>query len=62
MLNFLNSQGKFIKTLQVKKVGTARRENYDEARAAGYTDGRNTNLNKPIAGGRTAAASVKMLN
>lgn len=44
------------------KAGTARRENYDEARAAGYKDGRNTNINKPIAGGRNAAASVKMLN
>lgn len=45
------------------KVGTARRtrEHYDRARNAGYQDGKNTNINKPIAGGRTAASSVALL-
>lgn len=44
------------------RAGASRRENYDEARATGFTDGRNTKLNKPIAGGRDAATSVRMLN
>lgn len=44
------------------KTSRGRKENYDEARATGYKDGKNTNINKPIAGGRNVAASVKMLN
>lgn len=35
--------------------------NNDDARATGYSDGRNTNINKPIAGGRAAASSVRLL-
>ena len=44
------------------RMGKGRKENYDEARATGYKDGRNTELNKPIAGGRNAVESVKMLS
>lgn len=44
-------------------TGKARsaRTTYDDARNAGYKDGRNTSINKPIAGGRTAASSVNLL-
>jgi hypothetical protein len=41
--------------------GRSYRENYDEARAKGYEDGKNTELHKPIAGGRSAANDVKLL-
>lgn len=45
----------------VKKV-RKKREVWDSARSAGFNDGKNTNINKPIAGGRTAASSVKLLD
>lgn len=41
--------------------GRRTRETYDSARATGYQDGKNTSINKPIAGGRTAANNVKLL-
>lgn len=45
------------------KVGRGRgyKENYDEARMKGYRDGKNTELHKPIAGGRKAAVNSKLL-
>lgn len=45
-------------------VGRARRfqENYDSARYKGFEDGKNTDINKPIAGGRAAANNVKLLD
>lgn len=45
------------------KVANGRRttERWDAARSTGYKDGKNTNINKPIAGGRTAASSVALL-
>lgn len=44
-------------------VGKGRyyKENYNEARARGYKDGKNTELYKPIAGGRSAANNSKLL-
>lgn len=41
--------------------GRGYKENYDEARARGYKDGKNTELYKPIAGGRKAANDSKLL-
>lgn len=40
--------------------GRKTREVWDSARSAGFKDGKNTNINK-IAGGRTAASAVKLL-
>ena len=37
-------------------------ENYDSARYKGFEDGKNTDINKPIAGGRAAANNVKLLD
>ena len=42
-------------------IGSSRKVNYDSARSAGYTDGKNTSLNRPIAGGRAAATDIKLL-
>lgn len=47
---------------EVQKKGRKTREVWDSARSAGFKDGKNTNINKPIAGGRTAASSVKLLD
>jgi len=44
------------------KRGRTMRENWDGARMQGIKDGRNTSINKPIAGGRTAAQCVGLLN
>lgn len=41
--------------------GRCYKENYDEARVRGYKDGKNTELHKPIAGGRSAANDSKLL-
>lgn len=43
------------------KNGRGYQESYDEARSAGYRDGKNTELHKPIAGGRKAADNSKLL-
>lgn len=43
------------------KKGRSYRENYDEARRKGYKDGKETQLNKPIASGKTAASESKLL-
>ena len=45
------------------KTGKARgyKENFDDARMKGYRDGKNTELHKPIAGGRSAANNSKLL-
>ena len=43
------------------KNGSSRKVNYDSARSAGYTDGKNTSINRPIAGGRAAATNMKLL-
>jgi hypothetical protein len=37
-------------------------ENYNAARYTGYADGKHTSINKPIAGGRAAATSTRMLS
>lgn len=50
------------KTWGGAKKGRKTREVWDSARSAGFKDGKNTNINKPIAGGRTAASSVKLLD
>ena len=39
----------------------SRKERFDGARQSGFTDGRNTSINKPISGGRSQASSVKLL-
>lgn len=49
------------KTWGKVKVTNGRKVNYDSARSAGYTDGKNTSINKPIAGGRAAATNMKLL-
>ena len=48
---------------QFGRVGKGRSfsENYDSARMTGFKDGRNTDIHKPIAGGRAASDSVKLL-
>lgn len=45
------------------KTGRSRsyKENFDDARMKGYRDGKNTELHKPIAGGRSAANDSKLL-
>lgn len=43
------------------KITNGRKVNYDSARSVGYTDGKNTSINKPIAGGRAAATNIKLL-
>lgn len=41
--------------------GSSRKVNYDSARSAGIKDGRNTSINRPIAGGRTSVTNMKLL-
>lgn len=42
--------------------GRSHRENYNEARNSGYTDGKNTSVHRPIAGGRSAVNQTKLLS
>lgn len=44
------------------RTGRRQHENFDQARMSGYTDGKNTSINRPIAGGKAEANKVKMLN
>lgn len=41
--------------------GRAKKENYDSARAYGFKDGKNTDIHRPISGGKAQASNVKLL-
>ena len=43
------------------KITNGRKVNYDSARSAGYTDGKNTSINRPIVGGKSAVSNIKLL-
>ena len=53
---------KYVEETWGKVKNSFYRENCNEANSVGYIDGRNTNIQRPIAGGRTAVENTKMLN
>lgn len=51
----------YVEKMWKVKNGGKHKENFDAARRAGVMDGKNTELHKPIAGGKAAISKVKLL-